>query len=207
MKKILIILAVILLAVFGYRFYLASQDHYDTEVHVHSDFAVYVNNQKLDFSQDKYQSSAGHEKNEHIHVHDKNGNVVHRHAEGVTFAEFLHSLGFMLTNDCFTLDTGEEFCTDASTTVALYVNGKEVKDKTGYINQEKDRILLTVGTAGATIDEELASVTDEACVHSGTCPERGVPPVETCGLTCDVTLSHSHTTLWQKLTYVFFNHY
>ena len=208
-KVVIAAIVVALIAVTLYRVQLAIQgadERFNTEVHVHADFAVYINENKLDFSQTAYQSSVGHEKDEHVHLHDGDGKVVHRHAEGVTFARFLQSVGYTLTKDCLTTDTNEQYCTDASSTLAFYVNGSPA-DRTTYVPQEEDKILLIYGPEGADLKSQLASITDESCIHTGTCPERGVAPVESCGLTCDVTFSNQKITLKEILTFVFLNHY
>lgn len=212
MKNIHLIglLLIVVIGVLGYRVTLALEEaehHYSTPVHVHADFAVYVNDQKIDFSQEKYQSSVGDEKSEVVHAHDGNGNVIHRHAERITFAQFLESVGLTLTNECLTVDTGDEYCDSDATSVTLYVNNETVADRVSYIPQEEDSILLTVTPKDADVTAQLASVTDDACIPSGTCPERGTPPVETCGLTCDVTLSQSKVTAKEILIYVFTGHY
>jgi hypothetical protein len=210
-KKVPIVAGVILLGIFCFRFYQASQmhDHYDTDVHVHSDFAAYINDTKLDFSQPKYQSSlSGGELDKNVHLHDGNGSVIHRHADGITLAYFFHTLGFTLTNDCFTTDASTTTCSDEKNEVALYVNNQKQTNNTTYINQERDRILLYVGPRNnPNLQTYLNSVTDEACIPSGTCPERGHPVVETCGLTCDLKVTYVDHSTKEILTYVFLNHF
>ena len=212
MKNIHLIslLLIVVIGVLGYRVSLALEEaehHYNSPVHVHADFAVYVNEQKIDFSQQRYQSSVGNEKSKVVHVHDGNGNIVHRHDEEVTFAQFLSSLNFTLTNDCLTVNSGEQYCENDTTAVTLYVNSTPVDDAVSYVPQEEDRILLAVAPKDEDTTTRLASVTNDACIPSGTCPERGTPPVETCGLTCDVTLSQSKITLKEIVMYVFTGHY
>jgi hypothetical protein len=212
MKKTytLLLLAVAVIGVIGYRTHLAIEGanaRFNTEVHVHADFAVYMNGTKLDFTKTEYQSSVGHEKDEHVHLHDGKGNIIHRHEEGVTLPEFFTSIGYQLTKDCFTTDTGTQYCTNASSSLALYVNEKKVDDILAYIPQEEDRVLLTYGASDQNLAAELASVSDEACIQSGTCPERGIATQESCGLTCDVTLAQGKITLKEIVTFVFLNHY
>ncbi len=212
MKKshIIGLLAVATIAFISYRVQLAIEGatmRYNTEVHVHADFAVYINGNKLDFTKTEYQSSVGHEKDEHVHLHDGGGDIIHRHDEGVTLPKFFSSLGYTLTNDCFTTDASEQFCTNASSTLRLFVNEKEVEDIMTYIPQEEDKILLTYGETARDLTPEFASITDDSCIQSGTCPERGIPSVESCGLTCDVTLAKQKITLREIVTYVFLNHY
>lgn len=157
------------------------------EVHVHANFSFYILNNRVDLTAEKYQSSPESIKHPSMHFHDGVDTVLHRHAEGITLGEFMKSLGITLTSSCVTLDTQEEYCTDAHNVLRLYVNGTVVQDPASYVTQEKDRLLLYYGAPGdPIISELLMGVTDDACMYSGTCPERGNPPFESCGLTCEI---------------------
>jgi protein-disulfide isomerase len=163
-------------------------------VHKHADFAVYIRGQEVDFSQEKYQSHGhveGEEGDEHddgevsgnkhqyLHLHDGNGEIIHQHATGYTLADFFGSIGVTLTNDCITLDTGEEYCENDLETLTGMVNGERVADIAGYEFADEDRIVVSFGNERA-LDEEMANVTDIACIYSETCPERGEAPDEAC---------------------------
>lgn len=157
------------------------------EVHVHSDFLFYIMGEQVDLSQNKYQSTTTQILSPNIHLHDNIGTEIHRHAEGVTLADFLHSLGFTLTDSCITTDAQKTYCTDSSRSLLLFVNGTVVPKPTTYINQERDRILLYYGDPkDPSIASLLEKVPTDACLYSGTCPERGAPPSESCGLTCNI---------------------
>jgi hypothetical protein len=157
------------------------------EVHVHADFVVSVAGQKIDLTAEKYQSGTSSTKHTSIHFHDGNDDVIHRHADGITLSEFLTSIGITLTDACITLDTGVEQCTDEKNVLILFVNGKPVGDIVSYITQEKDRVLLYFGDPNSSdITKYQNEVTDQSCLYSGTCPERGTPPTESCGLTCEI---------------------
>ena len=157
------------------------------EVHVHADFSFYVLGQKMNLTADKYQSAKGTAKHRYIHFHDGSDSVIHRHAEGVTLREFLASIGFTLTNSCITLDTGTKYCTDEKNALVLFVNGKPVTDVSSYVTQEKDKVFLYYGDPNSSdITKYQNEVTDQSCLYSGTCPERGKPPTESCGLTCEI---------------------
>lgn len=164
------------------------QDHAETEVHVHSDFIVFLDGSELDLSDDKYMSAANQVLHDSIHIHDNDDRILHRHAENITLADFFESLGFILTDTCFTTDAGEEYCSDEDNELILLVNGERVEQPSKYINQDNDRFLLYYGDEKdqATIDTQFARITDEACIYSLTCPERGTPPPESCGLTCEI---------------------
>ena len=195
MNKKALILGIILGAVAMRIFLVVSapgeHDHDDhehsDEVHVHADFVMTIDGEEMDLTQDKYQSKVGDIKHADIHLHDNQGNIIHRHAEGVTFGDFLRSIGFLFTDECITLDTGEEYCADSDHTLSLYVNNEAQTAINDYIIEDNDRVLLYYGEKDSTeISNMLDSITDEACIYSGTCPERGTPPPEACGLTCEV---------------------
>lgn len=96
--------------------------------HIHADFAVWVNGQRLDFSDARYMSvkpttsflpsvipvahaHLGEEVEEHmipgreyLHLHDGNGFVIHRHKPGLTLGDFFSSIGLTMTKTCLKLD-------------------------------------------------------------------------------------------------------
>lgn len=157
------------------------------EVHVHSDFIVYLDGQQYDLTADKYQTTNTHSNHAHIHLHDNVGHVIHRHEHNVTLGEFFNSLGFGLTNDCITTDTNQTFCTDETNQLLLFVNGKTEADIVEYVNKEEDELLLFYGDPEDTvIPNLLEEIPDDSCYYSGTCPERGIAPNESCGLTCEL---------------------
>ena len=160
---------------------------YSGEVHVHADFSLYIANEQIHFTDKKYQSEEKHILDAAQHFHDGNDEVVHRHANNATLVNFLHSIGVTLTDTCLTLDTGLSHCNNDTEKLILFVNGIPVPDITHYQTVEKDRILLYYGDPkNPHLGEYITGVTDESCLYSRTCPERGDPPTESCGLTCDV---------------------
>lgn len=156
-------------------------------VHVHGDFAFYVLGNKIDLTDAKYQSSKESIKHPTIHFHDGFDNVIHRHAKEVTFTDFLSSIGFILTDSCLTMDTGTQYCTDGTNTLKLYVNGRPKTDVTTYSIKEEDQILLYYGDPKSPdIIKFQEEITEDSCLYSGNCPERGPAPAESCGLTCEI---------------------
>lgn len=157
------------------------------EVHVHSDFMMYLNDERVRFTDDKYQSYKDHVMMEDFHFHDGSDEVIHRHADGLTLAVFLGSLGYTFTQDCLTNDAGAIFCADDKNVLRLYVNNQIIEDVTSYIPQDSDRILVYYGTPdNPKLADYLSEITSNACIYSYTCPEKGTPPPESCGLTCEL---------------------
>lgn len=169
--------------------------------HTHADFAIWVNGQKLDFTDPKYMSEAYEEGKEvrtdplrkYLHLHDGNGHVLHRHKPGLTFGEFLESLGVVLTKDglnlCMETPDSSRVCEDeaAHRTWIMMVNGERKAFFDGeYVPADEDKILilLPVSDDEALQQQEISTamkqMTDDACMYSKTCPWRGDPPTENC---------------------------
>lgn len=162
-------------------------DPYDTDYHVHADFHIVINDELVDLSTDKYMTTAEQALHPDAHLHDGEGDMKHIHAEGVTFASFLEALGIVLTSECVGVD-GEEYCADDTKELTLYVeNEPYTGDMIEYIPVDDERILLHYGLReNPNLDAYLDAVPDDSCIYSGTCPERGTAPPESCGLTCEL---------------------
>lgn len=149
------------------------------KTHIHADMLFLVKGEPLDFSRERYQSTEEKHLDEAVHLHDGRGDIIHVHRKGVTIGYFLETLGISREGDCLALDTGEELCNGQEGELNVLVNGTLLEDPFEYELQDEDRILLSYGQSS---EDELASqmqhVGDEACIYSGTCPERGEPPEE-----------------------------
>ena len=159
------------------------------DIHYHADFAMYLNGQRYNLSQEKYMSTENKSLSNFAHLHDMDGKVIHKHASGITLGFFLETLGMKLTDTCLTLDDGTSYCNIGNKVLKLYVNGKVNTDYAEYDLQDEDKILLSYGSeSDQEIKKQLDSVTEEACIYSLTCPEKGAPPAEaSCvGTTCIV---------------------
>ncbi len=159
------------------------------EIHHHADFKVYLNGVPYNFSQEKYQSKSNNSLSNFAHLHDMNGNIIHKHAQGVTLGFFFETLGMKLNSTCLVLDDETSYCNKGDKEWKMYVHEKHNDEFEGYDIQDEDKILLSYGhETGEEIQEQINAVTDEACIYSLTCPEKGMPPEEaTCiGETCTV---------------------
>ena len=146
------------------------------EFHIHADFKMIANDTPIDFSTNKYMSTETRVLDPYIHLHDGESNLIHMHAPNQTLGKFFRSIGFQLTSTCFTLDTNVSYCNDGSKTLKLFVNGQPNTQFENYIFNDLDRILITYGDdSPEAIAQQIASVSDEACIESNKCPERGSP--------------------------------
>lgn len=159
----------------------ASEETPQTEAQTtleHADFAVYINGKKANFAQPQYQSPTGQEKDKAIYLRDNKGHILHKHEAGATLGRFFKSLGMEFSNTCFTFDTGHKYCNTDTNTLRLFVNGQPNDQFESYEPKDLDRILITYGPKDTNVDEQLKAVTDEACIYSNQCPERGAAPEE-----------------------------
>ena len=167
--------------------WLTTEQGTQEHVHVHADFAVYLDHEKQTYTDDRYQSHQGAVKHPSLHLHSNDDHVVHRHADGVTMGDFFTSLGYRVSNTELTTDSGTVYQNSGTEQLLFFVNGQIHEDFINYIFQDEDQLLLYFGDPDdPRIETYLESITDEACIYSGTCPERGVAPPSDCGITCDV---------------------
>ena len=151
--------------------------------HTHADLAMWVEGQKIDLSAGKYmlnEASNDPEKETNPHLHDGNGLVIHRHKPGQSIGEFLQAIDITTANKCVTLDEGTSVCDQGNKRWQMFVNGSELPFDHLYIFNDLDQILLTYGASKEQAVVQLQTLSDDACLYSQTCPERGKPPVENC---------------------------
>ncbi len=156
--------------------------------HTHADFAVWIGGGQIDFSGEQYMSGSSAEAehadahDEYYHLHDGNGHVVHRHKPGLPIGQFFDSLpGMRYEGDQFKfLECLQCQHAQGSYTVRLYVNGEEQKVGSAYVFNDNDHLLITDTVDPVQLRKEIRMVTDDACMYSKTCPERGEPPTENC---------------------------
>ncbi len=135
----------------------------------------------MDLTQEKYQSTEEKPLSSDTHLHDGNGEVIHKHRTLITLGDLFDSIGIQFTKSCFILDTKEQFCNNDTNTLKFLVNGVASDQFNTYELRDEDKILISYGDE--TLEEiqtQIASVSDDACLYSETCPERGKPPTENC---------------------------
>lgn len=178
MTKWIFLLLVVLgmgVAVFGFVKYRLLWDPMPQKgYHTHIDIVIAVNGEPLDLSQAKYQESETNPLDPGVHMHDGNGKVLHFHEEGVTLKRYLTSIGM-----------------NPDDPLVVVVNGLSIADRVYYQPMDLDKILISFGSPQPDeLLEQFKMVSNEACIYSEKCPERGKPPVENCvgglGSSCEL---------------------
>ena len=108
--------------------------------HAHALILVGIFGDQFDFSVSAYQS-----KSDWIHLEGKRGDLIHRHASGVPLGFLFDTLGIGLTDECYILSDGRQFCTDESYSLKFYINREQIEDITNYVINQGDRILISYG--------------------------------------------------------------
>lgn len=148
--------------------------------HSHADFAVSIDSQLIDFSNEKYMSNEEKHLSKYFHLHDGMGTLIHRHQPGLTLGDFFSSLNITLSKDCVTLDDRQALCTEGTSRWRMVVNGEERLLDPSFVFEDTDKILLTYSASDTLWETEWQNMTDDACLYSRTCPSRGDPPTENC---------------------------
>lgn len=132
-------------------------------------------------------------KRKYLHLHDGNGNVIHSHKPGQTIGDFFDSIDVVISKEglnlCMKIPDHEIACEDEVNHYhwVFVVNGEQQPFfDTNYVLKDLDKLLIILPRY--TDDErwEVALetykklLTDDACLYSRTCPERGEPPTENC---------------------------
>ncbi len=161
--------------------------------HTHTDFAIWMDGQRIDFSNEEFMSESedgqteddheahGHKHHPYLHLHDDDGNVIHRHKPGLSIGDFFASIQIGIDAHCYTSSApmaDREMCGD--TPFRMFVNGKEMPLNLAYVFDDLDQILFTNAVDDAEVAEQIGQMTEDACLYSQRCPWRGTPPVENC---------------------------
>ena len=137
--------------------------------HEHADFKVYILGTAFNFSDEKYQTpvlpGAGescYNESTLVHLHNGDGELVHKHASGVTWGYFFSTLDITLSDNCFAFDNGTRYCNDAQNRWRFFINGQEVPSLVNSEIRDLGRVLLTYGSNEGEIRKQLASVSSKA---------------------------------------------
>ena len=168
--------------------------------HEHADFVLFLDGERFDFAKDEFMSikpcvaksnswiptayAHGLDLEEVVDLHNRDGNVVHVHQEGVTWHDFFESLKMGLEDNLFVDHEGNQYKSNDSNEFRFVVNGERVETIVEREIRDLDQVLISYGPRDEDpniLSVQYGQVTNSACLFSGSCPHRGVPPLESCG--------------------------
>ena len=140
--------------------------------HIHADWKIYISDEVLSFEGKDHMGRmrTNLPVSSFIHIDsgapspEKTGDVLHMHATGVPLWIFFESLGMKFNKDCFTLDTGERYCNNETSTLKFYVNGQLNNEFGDYVFNDLDKILISYGNENEQ-QIQLDSIKTFAEVH------------------------------------------
>lgn len=110
------------------------------DAHEHASILVKIFGSKFDFSSIQFQLMSPW-----IHFEGSDGNTIHRHSRGITLGYLFDTMNLGLTQDCFVVQDGREFCNNNEDSLKFYINGNKIQDIQDYVIFDNDRILISYG--------------------------------------------------------------
>lgn len=122
--------------------------------HYHANFAVFTGGERLDLSGEDYMEDLASCRVDptlmlpldRTHMHERNQDVVHVHARGVTWGHFFANIGFTLRDDLLRTDGGVNFEVGDNQTLKFILNGNAVPSVYNQLIQSEDRLLISYGS-------------------------------------------------------------
>ena len=108
--------------------------------HDHADFIVYINDERIDFSQDQFQVRSNY-----VHLEGGDGEVIHMHAINLNLGFFVQTLGMRLTSTSISIQGGGLYENGGGRELKVYANGVRIDNPANYIVQRLDKILIIYG--------------------------------------------------------------
>lgn len=113
--------------------------------HAHLYFAVSIEGERIDFSRERYQLE-----DRRVHFENRDGEILHVHAEGVTVRYTLETLGIGFNGSC--LATGRTLCSNSTHDLRVYVDGEVLGDPLDYVPGQDDNVMVWYGPADRAPD-------------------------------------------------------
>lgn len=148
----------------------------DIATHHHANFAIYINGEHLDLSDDKYMEDVSGCKpdyvpllpEERVHMHNNEDIVAHVHDEGVTWGHFFANIGFSLSDSALITDEGAIYTDQGNRTLKFIVNGEQVDSLANMLIESEDQVLISYGSESLEelLSTQFSQVADNAAYHN-----------------------------------------
>ncbi len=157
----------------GLRFVFMSSDH---ATHLHANFAVFLDGERLDLTDDRYMedvegckpSFVALQPEERVHMHNNEDVVAHIHDEGVTWGHFFSNIGFTLSDSAFVNDEGVIYTQNGNKSLKFVLNGQQVDSVANRLMGTEDQLLISYGSESLDeiLQSQFAQVEDNASYHN-----------------------------------------
>lgn len=137
--------------------------------HYHANFAVYINGQQLKFEDPaNYQEVVSCIKDDETnplhraHMHDGIYDVIHVHADAVTWNQFFENLN-MTTDPTYLRIKNDSFINNSPSKATYILNGKKIVSLSGLVISSRDKLLINYGPDDDNvITQRYEAITDKA---------------------------------------------
>lgn len=137
--------------------------------HYHANFAIYINGQQLKFEDpSNYQEIVSCIKDDETnplhraHMHDGIYDVIHVHADAVTWNQFFENLN-MTTDATYLRIKNDSFINNSPSKTTYILNGKKIVSLSGLVISSQDKLLINYGSDDDNvITQRYDAITDKA---------------------------------------------
>lgn len=145
-----VVLGLVAAGLSGYLVYTEGLDQpgYMGSAHEHLFFRVQVFGDPVDFSQRRFQL-----RSQYVHFENRDGEVLHLHADNVDVGYALDTLGFGLSTNCLTFGSTVH-CTNSTHRMEVWVDGERLDgDVARYDLSQGDNVLIRYGHRNRSVDD------------------------------------------------------
>lgn len=136
-------------------------------VHYHANFAVFINDQREQFSGPQYYQEIA-ACDEHasplgrVHMHDQNNHLIHVHDKVVTWSDLFTNLGWSL-NDSMIYNGKTAYVDGQGGSLTFILNGRVTRSIADEIIGDQDRLLISYGSdSQAALSSQFSQVESDA---------------------------------------------
>lgn len=135
----------------------------DHATHYHANFAIFVNGQRLDLTADRFMEDVTRckadpalmEPRDRVHLHNRDHDVVHVHADAATWSHLFANLRMGLGDDWMVTHTGELLRNADGRRLTFILNGTPISDPGSRVIRSEDRLVVNHGPE--TAEQVLAT--------------------------------------------------
>jgi len=126
---------------------------HEEPVHYHANFAVFVDGERLDLSDDRFMQDvaacSGDPTNippvERVHLHNNDHDVVHVHHGGATWGHLMANLRMVLGDRLLVTRDGDLLLEDGERSMKFVLNGRAEISVYNHLIRPGDRLLISFG--------------------------------------------------------------